>query len=145
MRMVDDGRAKAHAVTATVAMADARRTEGSNRVSMANQATKPTVAAHRQRIVSRRSIGPAATKTNATFSPLTAVRWESPLARNSSTTSAGSARSSPSTKPLNSACSAGDITRAPRSIMRRTRLALRNTGAPSCWSPIEVTSIRPMM
>ena len=142
-RTVDAGRARKVEVAVRPAMDAARSTEGSNRVSSANHSTRPTVASQRPRRPRRRSSGPAATSTNATFSPDTAVKWDNPDARNRSTMSGGSARSSPSTNPVNRARSVGGRTCAPCESSRRMRFAAREAGLPVAVSATTVTVTRP--
>lgn len=99
MRSDPEGRPARVAVTAMAAMAEARRTEGSNRVRSANAAISETVTVQRHPSRNRRNNGPASTSTKATFWPETTSTWVRPVARKSSTTSGGWPRSSPSTKP----------------------------------------------
>ena len=74
MRMPEAGRPNDQAVTEIAAIAVARSTEGSNRVSRAKKPTSPAVAIQRQPPPSRRSTGAATASTNATFSPDTTSR-----------------------------------------------------------------------
>ena len=93
------GRPSDQAVTPSKAMAVARSTDGSNRVRAAKTTSTATVASHRVRGPNRRSSGPTAATTKATFSPDTTSRWLSPEPRKSSATTGDWPRTSPSTKP----------------------------------------------
>ncbi len=77
------------AVALKPAIVAARRTDGSARVSTTNQPINVNVASHRGTGRARRSSGPAAAITNATFWPETAVKCARPLARNRSIISGG--------------------------------------------------------
>ena len=88
-RRVDAGRPRATPIAATAAMPEARRTDGSPRVTSANPANTTNVATSRGPKVSRDSTGPAITMTNAMFCPDTANKWVRPAARNASVMSAG--------------------------------------------------------
>ena len=127
------------------AMAVARRTDGSRRVANAKKTNSPMATPRRQRGPSRRSTGPAATRTNATFSPDTARRCERPDARKSSMTSADSARSSPKTRPVKRGCWSSGSTSAPSASRRRNPLAARAAGPPSSISRTERASTVPTM
>ncbi len=98
-RRPEAGRPSVQAVTAIMAMAVARSTDGSNRVTAANNRSSPIVAAQRVRAPSRRANGAAAASTNATFSPDTTSRWVRPDAAKSDANTGDSPRASPSTKP----------------------------------------------
>lgn len=89
VRSVDVGRPRTVPVAATAAIAVARTTDGSQRVSSANPASTASVAAQRTPNRSRVSTGAATTSTNATFCPDTARMWVRPAARNASVMSAG--------------------------------------------------------
>ena len=103
-RSDDAGRPTATPTAATAAMAEARRTEGSNRVTRAKPTSTPRVASSRGPKVSRDSTGRATTNTKAMFWPETARRCVSPAAWNASVRSAGWARSSPRVKPASRLC-----------------------------------------
>ncbi len=130
---------------ATTAMAVARRTDGSNRVSRAKNPRTATVVPNRGASDSRRSRGRATTSTKATFWPDTASRCDSPAARKSSVAAAGWARSSPNTMPANRALRSGPSTIAPSATQRRTALAARLIGSPGDTGPTSSTASRPAM
>src|SRR5581483_10504312 len=142
-RSRDASRPSVEAVTASAAIADARSTDGSKRVTSAKNPMTASVATRRGRSVSRRSRGPARASTNATFSPETASRCESPAPRKSSATSTGWPRVSPSTKPRNRGrCRAGSAA-APRSSVARTPLAARAAIPPGDHAVTASTAMRP--
>ncbi len=64
-----DGRPATTAVAASAAITDARSTDGSKRVSSANQPMRASVAAQRVGARARRSTGDATARSSATFSP----------------------------------------------------------------------------
>jgi hypothetical protein len=106
-----------------------------------NQAIKPRVADHRHHGRIRRSAGDAAASRKATFSPDTAVRWDSPDVRKSVTIDSGSRASSPMTRPVNNAASAPPmVDSAARRSAVRTRDDVRYKREPSCQSPTVSTS-----
>lgn len=145
VRMPDTGRPSIQAVAAIAAMAEARSTEGSKRVITPKSPTTTSVATQRHRSPSRRSSGRATTSTNATFSPETTSRCDSPAPSKSSATATDWPRSSPKTNPENSARRSAGRAAAPRSNVARTALATRYAGPPSpagCRSP---ASMRPTM
>ena len=145
---------------ASIAMTPARSTDGSKRVRTMNQPIRARVAAQRDHGRSRRSSGEAAAIKNATFSPDTAVRCDSPDVRNASTISAGWRASSPITRPVNRLASGTPIadsaarrsacahettcgtTASRRASHRRpaARIDRRRAGAvlgePAMWSPV---------
>ncbi len=89
VRTEEVGRPAAMPTAATDAIAVARSTDGSARVTSANMANTASVTARRgpkRRLV---STGAAITSTNATFCPDTAKRCVSPAAWNASSMSAG--------------------------------------------------------
>lgn len=118
-RIADTGHPNVAAPVATRAMAVARSTEGSKRVSRAKNRRTPTAKTNRERRPSRRRTGPARARTKATLAPDTASRWLRPAARKSNRVSADVSRSSPTTKPVNSARRAGPSDSAPASSRRR--------------------------
>lgn len=83
------------------AITDARNTLGSSRVSKANQASTPKSSRRRAgpRIPSARASTSAPASTIATLEPLTAVRWDSPVASIASWLASGSIETSPVTRP----------------------------------------------
>lgn len=115
----------------TAAMAEARRTLGSQRVSTANQ-TRPVAS------TTRRARGPARhaavttsspAATSATFEPLTATRWVRPVSRMASSTSCGSSDVSPVTSPDASPAWAGGNARSAALRTRRRTVSVRANGA----------------
>ena len=98
-RSVEAGRPIAAPTAATDAMAVARSTDGSARVSNAKPTSTARVTASRGPKRSRDSTGAAITSAKATFWPDTASKWLRPAARKASVMSAGCARSSPSVMP----------------------------------------------
>ncbi len=99
IRTGDRSRPVMNAVADSPAITPARRIDGSKRVITTNQAITDTVTAHRSAGRNRTSSGPHAASTNATFCPDTAVKCDSPLARNRAVMSSGCSRSSPITSP----------------------------------------------
>ncbi len=95
------GRPPASARRVTAPIAAARRTLGVGRASTtkATSATPATAACHRRSTARRRSGHSTHASTIATFAPDTAVRWERPATRNSSTRTGSSARRSPTARP----------------------------------------------
>ena len=141
IRIPSAARALPAAVEATAAMAEARMTDGSNRVSVANPSSTTRVGTQRQRRSRRRRAGPATARTKATFWPDTTSRWVSPEARKSSATTGDWPRSSPSTNPPNSARVSGGRSAAPRSRRRRKPFsAARGWPAGSCASTVSTLS-----
>lgn len=144
-RIDDAGRPRVAAPNASPAMATARRTDGSHRVSTPNVARTNTPVTSRPRIESRRNSGPAMARTKATFWPETASRCVRPAARKSSTSVGSCSRSSPRTRPVNSALRSGGSDAAPATSVRRSWLAKRVTGPPASGSrAAETTSALPM-
>ena len=135
-----DGRPATTAVAANAAITDARSTDGSKRVSSANQPIRASVAAQRVGARARRRTGDATASRSATFSPDTALKWARPEARNASTVAGGWPRSSPMTKPRYRLRSTGSMVREPRSSSRRTRLAEWASVVPSPTSSSRVGS-----
>jgi hypothetical protein len=125
-----DGRPTAHAVVARAAMAHARSTDGSNRVTRAKAARTTSVAAHRPRSPNRTSSGEHRASTNATFWPDTTRRWVSPADRKSAVTTGGRPLSSPRTMPSSRLLAPSSSGRAPRSRVRRRPFATRAGGLP---------------
>ena len=127
-RTLDAGRPTNDDPNATTASADARSTDGSKRVIVANSST---IAERGRRCArpsgSRRSSGPNSASVNATFSPDTASRCDSPTPGTRRPTSSGTARVSPSRKPASSARGVGGSGAVPRSTTPRRRFATRNT------------------
>ena len=80
-RTLDAGRPTNDEPSATIASADARSTDGSKRVIVANSSTIAIAATVRGPSASRRSSGPNSASVNATFSPDTASRCERPESR----------------------------------------------------------------
>ena len=104
---------------ANIAITPARSTDGSKRVSAMNQPIRARVAAHLHHGRNRRSSGDAAAMTNATFSPETAVRCDSPDARKALTMPALWRVSSPITSPVNRLASASPIAAFRQIAVRR--------------------------
>jgi hypothetical protein len=142
-RMPDCGRPLTAATRARAAMASARRTDGSHRVSNPNSPRVASPASSRAHSGSRRRSGPARARTKATFSPDTASRWARPEARKSSTTSGRWPRSSPRTKPVNKARRSGGSDAAPATSARRSPLASRLSGPPGDQPSMAVTERLP--
>ncbi len=111
----------ANAIDPSAAIAPARSTDGSARVTTTNQPIRPSDAASRGIGRTRRSSGPAEASTKATFCPLTAVKWASPLTRNRSTMSLGWPASSPMIRPRASAASRPWSTDVASAMTPRTR------------------------
>ena len=128
-------RPRANPTALNPAIAPARSTDGSARVSTTNQPISASVAANRTPVRARRSNGPAAANTNATFWPDTAVRCDRPLRRKRSIMSGGWSRSSPMIRPRARAASADGIDDEPRSMRSRTRFDATASGRPSRRSP----------
>ena len=80
-RTLDAGRPTNDDPNATIASADARSTDGSKRVIVANINTITAAATVRRPSESRRNNGPNSASVNATFSPDTASRCDSPESR----------------------------------------------------------------
>ena len=79
--MLDAGRPTNDDPNATIDSADARSTDGSKRVIVANNNTITIAAIVRGPRASRRSNGPKSASVNATFSPDTASRCDRPELR----------------------------------------------------------------
>ncbi len=123
------GRPRWPATSAIDAITIARSTDGSQRVMVPKSTSTDSAPTRRPRNASRRSTGAISASTNATFSPDTAVRCESPAARKSSVSSRGTPRVSPSRNPASSARSVGVRELVPRSTAARAVLAARIIGA----------------
>ena len=95
------------------------RSASSSRTAARSRARRPCAA----RAARRRSNGPKSASVNATFSPDTASRCDSPESRYAATTSSGTARVSPSRKPASSARGVGGSGAVPRSTTSRSPLA----------------------
>ena len=95
VRRPDSGRPRAALVTATPAMAAARSTDGSKRVSSANTPSRASNTTRRTPGRARTIRGEAKASTKATFWPDTTSRWPSPAARKSSDSRGDWLRSSP--------------------------------------------------
>jgi hypothetical protein len=141
VRTVEVGRPSAAPTAATDAMATARSTEGSARVTSANKASTASVAANRGPNRSRVSRGAAMTMTNATFWPDTASRWVRPAARKASAMSAGWALSSPRVMPASRLAWRSGIPSAPWASVRRSPLASLVTFSPG-RQPTTVSTLR---
>lgn len=89
MRIGARSRPVAYAIADSDAIVPARTIDGSKRVNATNHKINPTVTPSRGHRRKRRSNGPQAASTNATFCPDTAVRWERPLALNRSIIACG--------------------------------------------------------
>ena len=114
-------------------MTAARSTDGSARVSTTKKATAPTPTANRIRRPSRRSMARAmiGARNIATFSPDTAVRWESPVARKSSSMWGSSFDVSPRASPIISPASLASNTRcSDRLRPERSASAVRTKALP---------------
>ena len=145
VRTDEAGRPAAAPTAATDAMAVARRTDGSARVTSANIASTPSVTTRRGPKRSLVSRGANTTITNATFCPDTASRCVSPAALKASSRSAGWARSSPSVMPARRLRWRSGSPSAPRASVRRRSLASRVTGPP-VRHPVTVSIVmRPAM
>lgn len=142
-RSVDAGRPTAEPTAATDAMAVARSTDGSHRVSSANPASTARVATNRGPNRSRLSTGAAITSANATFCPDTASRWVRPAARKASVMSGGWWRSSPRVTPASRLRWRSGREAAPAARVRRRPLATRVTGSPTRQPVTVVISSRP--
>ena len=139
-RMLLASRPSVAASAARLAIADARRTDGSKRVSSAKNAIVARVAPRRARRPIRRRAGATIASTKATFWPETASRWLRPDARKSAVTAAGCSRWSPRTNPANRDLCSGSSDDAPRMSVRRRAFATRLTGGPgahACTAPID--------
>ena len=144
MRTRATGRPTIATVAASAAMADARSTDGSKRVITPKRPITATVAASRGHNRRRRSTGPARARTKATFWPDTANRWVSPAPWNASARSAGCARSSPRTRPVNKDRWRGSNVAVPATRVRRRPLASRATGCPGRTSSTARIVSRPL-
>jgi len=120
------GRPAHRPAAAIAAIAVARSTDGSKRVTNAKPTSTPMVRPNRAGRPTRRSAGLAATSTKATFWPETTSRWLRPAARKSSLTSSDCRRSSPTITPSTRARSSGRRPASPASRVRRSRFAKEN-------------------
>src|SRR5581483_5769688 len=119
------GRPRNTASNEHAAIAHARRTDGSQRVIVPNSTSTDNAEANRACRGNRRNNGPASASTNATFSPDTTRRCESPEARNCAMTGSGASRVSPTRKPATTARSTGGIGKVPRRTALRAPFATR--------------------
>jgi hypothetical protein len=108
------GRPEASARSVTAPMAAARTTLGLGRARMTKpiSARPATTACTRRSTARRRSGHSTPIRTIATFAPDTAVRWESPARRKSSSSTGSMAWVSPTTSPGSNPAGRGPRTRA---------------------------------
>ena len=128
MRLAGTGRPRNVAAIAMPAIAEARRTDGSQRVIVPKRTRISSPTTSRLPSRSRTSNGVATARTNATFAPLTAKRWLRPASRKLPTRSSGIARVSPSRNPASTARSVAGSPSAPRRTAARELFASRSRG-----------------